>query len=507
VDYEEQKKLLKRAAAIPLKLIYESLPKEHLELFLPYVVIPSKQKNPPFTIYLLRPEELNIPRQKIWPDKIYRDNESFMISAMQDGRKSDAVIYEEVKRFNERGQEKEPISIEIYPVTYGEYRKQKHYSDESEYRGVDDLYPMLIYCKQRNGQCFLVISADYKRNPYLDFKAIRWKESLRSISVADFWDYLTGPKQEIFDLDITYFRSLRQKANFILKKEFEGSFGAHHMNGGRQPHDEDYGDERIKTALEKDEEWKGFLQAYNGAISGVIDDWERPPIRSLLDTSENRGGSNDLNTFLDVYCKKEFPEKLFIMNCIPEEYGYGYMWFNIPALLKGMQLFMKNNDNYSLHKEVKFLLSLNAVNDESWKGAIVKLYQVDEESNPAKITKGSSIYGYNEAFPYPKRTPTTWGHLKNAFNYFFNAGTKLLVYRAYDINARKYQHSIIQLEAIDEAKVLHYKLSSRGIIDATLCLFIPAEEKSDYQYKNDEFKVWLVSDTSTLDPDFIKKVL
>lgn len=493
---EKEKLILRKAAAIPLRLIYDNLPKEHLKLFLPYVIIPTGRKHPPHIIYLLTPDELNFDRNIIWPDDFFEKNKEFINIATHSGRKykssggEKAAVYVEIERVNNDGTKKEPIDIEIYTKPYKQIRKKLGSIDELEYKGVDNLFPMLIYCKGRNGKCFLVISADYERSPFLDFKAIRWKESLHSIATSDFWDVIHKlvKKPGMFDLKLEMWDVLKSDAISILKKNLPG-FGAHHMCGGREPNQSAYDDKLIAKILQEKDSWENFTTSYDylDKISGPVSDWERPPVRVILETCEVDRGCIDLNDIIDNYLKIFDQNTLFIINEIPLKYNY--MWFNIVALLKGIQIFIENERTSDSDK--RFLITFNIIDHSEIRGALAQLYQITKEATPEKISD-KSRYAYNSDFPFPKGQKVL-RTLSDPIKYFFYAGAKLILYKAFDLEDKNYKQSTIKIIAENNVEILEKNQCSNNIYDATLCLFIPASADKSNSYRG-ETEVWRVAD-------------
>jgi hypothetical protein len=247
----------------------------------------------------------------------------------------------------------------------------------------------------------------------------------------------------------------------------------------------------IGKLTEKDS-WLDFIQKYDyrDLVDGAIRDWKKPPIRAILETAENDLGSMDLENIFNRY--SENPEnhtnKVRVINNINNKYGY--MWFNATALLKGIQLFVENSG-----ADAKIQISLNIGNTDTFKGAVIQIYQLSDNLHPNHINNASR-YQYNEYFPYPKGENKT-RTLGNAFRYFFYAGVKYVVYRAFDSNSNQYLQSIIQLIS-ETAFEKRKNLPSNGMVDATLCLLIPAEVKVDYSYRS-EYDVWLVADKYEID--------
>lgn len=488
----DEKELLKQAATIPLRLIYDNIPKENLALFLPYVVIPTGRSNRPHTCFLLTPEDLNIEdneeKNKIWPPEFVEKNASFIQESHDHGRpyilgSEKARIYIEIEQHNDSLTNGEgPIHIEIYNKTYGQLKS----SGNAEYEGVDHLYPMAIFCKQKNGLCFLVVSADYTRSPYGDFKAIRWKEQLKAISSAKFWT-LVSP--ELCDVDVLQWRELRKDAVNKLKNI---GFGAHHMLGGlERSFKKEYESDYVFNNLMQLPSWKNFIQVYDyqRSVDGAIRNWKKPPIRAMLETAETDLGSLDLEDL--VNCFSEDPDhhgKISVINNISKKYGY--MWFNVTALFKGIYLFKENSD-------VEIQISLSIGNTDTFKGAVIKIYQLGDIQQPNQITK-TSRHHYNEDFPCP-RGESEIRTLGNAFRYFFYAGVKYVIYRGFDTSIGNYLQSIIKLKDETTFERIIKNLPSNGMVDATLCLFIPAEENTNYRYRNDDFNVWLVEEEFTID--------
>jgi hypothetical protein len=349
---------------------------------------------------------------------------------------------------------------------------------------------MAIFCKQKNGSCFLVASADYRRSPYGDFQAIRWKEQLRAISSVGFWDII---RPELCDVDVSTWRQLREGAVEVL----QGDFAAHHMLGGLEPSGkhETYSSESVVRELSKKPEWLRFLELYkySDSIDGSILDWKKPPIRAILDTGElDKKGSGDIQDLICSYLNNVIDRsRVTIINNIPNQYGY--MWFNFTALLKGIDYFISNST-------VNIQVSLNITDTTKFKGAVIQIYQIGDDINPN--TMADSRYHYNSNFPFPKNENKmrTLGYV---FKYFFYAGVQLVVYRAYDAasTSKKYLQSIIQLND-DLPLILHNNLPSNNLFDATLCLFIPAEITKPYRK---EWDPWLVTDNLAVDINTLKE--
>lgn len=482
---KKQKEILRKAAAIPLRLIWENIPKRHLKLYLPYVIIPTGKSDPPHICYLLSPEELNLERSRIWPDVIYNTNKEFIDKAVKEGRKyrlegksEPAAIYREIEKFNDHPK-RIPINIHIYKKNYGQIRST---DNPLEYQGLDNLYPMIIYCRQKNGECFLLASADYDRSPYLDFKAIRWKDTLKSITEVQFWSFF---KPSIIDIDFSNWREFKQSALSVIKQNSElKGFHPHHMKGGVENNIPGY-DIKVIEVLSTDKYCKAFISSYDyeTKVEGRVENWQWPPLRALLNTCENDPKKSiDLTETITKF-KESFPgEKLLIFDNIPPKYNY--FWFNCSSLLFGIKAFIDNNTNL----DVKFILSFNIIDEKVLKGLMIQIYQIDNTSSLSINSK----YTYNENFPYPMDGRPVLGGLKNAIKYFYLSGVKIILYKAFHPELSRDLASLIILKNEDKPEVIASNLEGGILFDATLGLFIPAEADSNYCYRKCKEPMWLV---------------
>lgn len=297
--------------------------------------------------------------------------------------------------------------------------------------------------------------------------------------------------QDLTNVELVKWRALRCAAVVTLKaKEF--TWSAHHMAGGGEDAREQrecYYEYYVLESLREDQLWKEFSAKYfYNNVSGAISRWQQPPIRALIQDCNGTTGTegHDLTAMTQVFVSQcqSAGLRISVINSISS--AHDYLWFNGPALLRGIELFVKNNNS----DRVEFLLSFSEWKDDQIEGLLVQIFQIDPTASPRDVRLiTDSRYGYNKYFPMGR--DGKWHNLEECIRYWCGAGVKLLFYRAFEPLEEIYKGIAVRLElganGVPQTKPSPL-LSITPLMVSSLALFVPAETVTGFRDK----QVWLV---------------
>jgi len=248
--------------------------------------------------------------------------------------------------------------------------------------------------------------------------------------------------------------------------------------------------------------WRRFLIEYScPSGSQEIRAWNILPVRAILDFGDRQ--CSDLHDVIikfkdlmkeehkrNIYVSKIGTYKTVLYGKSSEESANSHIWFNVSALLKGLEEYIRGDRARS-----DYLITFDCIDDQDGqgrdvKGLVVKLIPIGENTAQLEFVEQ---YQFNKEFPKrDKSEGPKNGGLFGAFKTFFvNAGVKIAIYRGFDCDNQCFRTSLISLSKDREIKTEDSFFDKGSVLTATLVLFVEAESITE-PYRKGPCQKWLV---------------